>query len=348
MPGLAVLSRLRLPARKARTPGVCPPGCAKAKPGERIRPRPHPPVRPGRTGLRTERTTPLFRFTSTPRTAQRELIDADGADDIDTRRRGGPGRGGGGAGHRPAARPARPISCSPQRSTPPRHRERERPVPRPRAQHRPAERDGAAHRPARRRCPGRGPAVAVPCPAASCRASPPRTWSSRKWPRRCATSPCSSLAMTARWDRSPEPGPPTRRCLSVLHPLDAYDGGTTSFIRVLDKSPVVDLGYAGHPSLYRAGAGGLTVSTSQVRQAARGTAPPQMFTYLGTGVGEEESFASTGTWRTLQPEDHPLPARPPRPGRSARAATAGGWCPAARPCRWPTSWCRTSRTRPCS
>jgi hypothetical protein len=92
--------------------------------------------------------------------------------------------------------------------------------------------------------------------------------------------------------------PTDAQVLSVLHPLDAYDGGTTSFIRVLDKTQVVDLGYAGHPSLYRAGAGGLTVSTSQVRQAARDTAPPQMFTYQGTGVGAEASFASTGAWRT--------------------------------------------------
>ena len=42
----------------------------------------------------------------------------------------------------------------------------------------------------------------------------------------------------------------------------------------------------------------MTVSTSQVRQSARDTAPPQMFTYQGTGVAGEPSFASTGVWRT--------------------------------------------------
>jgi hypothetical protein len=92
--------------------------------------------------------------------------------------------------------------------------------------------------------------------------------------------------------------PTDAQALSVLHPLDAYDGGTPSFIRVLDRTQVLDLGYASHPSLYHPGAGGLTVSTSQVRQSARDTAPPQMFTYQGTGVAGEPSFASSGAWRT--------------------------------------------------
>lgn len=117
------------------------------------------------------------------------------------------------------------------------------------------------------------------------------------------TSPLRYIAVfQSRDDSSVGPVTGTRptdaQVLSVLHPLSAYDGGTPSFIRVLDKTEVVDLGYASHPSLYRAGAGGLTVSTSQVRQAARDTAPPQMFTYQGTGVGGEASFASTGAWRT--------------------------------------------------
>ena len=53
--------------------------------------------------------------------------------------------------------------------------------------------------------------------------------------------------------------PTDAQALSVLHPLDAYDGGTPSFIRVLDRTQVLDLGYASHPSLYHPGAGGLTV-----------------------------------------------------------------------------------------
>ena len=92
--------------------------------------------------------------------------------------------------------------------------------------------------------------------------------------------------------------PTDAQALSVLHPVTAYDGGTPSFIRVLDESEVVDLGYAGHPALYHARVHGVTVSTSQVRQAARDAAPPQLFTYQGTGVAGAASFASTGAWRT--------------------------------------------------
>ncbi len=117
------------------------------------------------------------------------------------------------------------------------------------------------------------------------------------------SSPLRYVALFQSRDASPV-GPvsgtrPTdAQALSVLHPLNAYNGGTPSFVRVLDRSEVQDLGYASHPSLYHAGAGGLMVSTSQVRQSARDTAPPQMFTYEGTGVGGEPSLASTGAWRT--------------------------------------------------
>lgn len=91
--------------------------------------------------------------------------------------------------------------------------------------------------------------------------------------------------------------PTDAQALSVLHPVIAYDGGTPSFIRVLDKSRVVDVGYTSHPALYHAYAHGVTVSTAQIRQAARDTAPPQSFTYQGSGVGGEAAFASTGAWR---------------------------------------------------
>ena len=91
--------------------------------------------------------------------------------------------------------------------------------------------------------------------------------------------------------------PTDAQALSVLHPLAAYDGGTPSFIRVLDASDVVDVGYASYPALYRQAAQGPTVSTGQVQQAARGTAPPQLFTYQGSGVGDAPAFASTGVRR---------------------------------------------------
>lgn len=111
--------------------------------------------------------------------------------------------------------------------------------------------------------------------------------------------------------------PTDAQVLSVLHPLTGYDGGTPSFVRVLDQTQVVDVGSAGDPSLYRAGAAGPTVSTSEVRRAARGTAPPQLFTYQGSGVGEEAGFASTGAWRASS-------LRITAPGQPAQAWAFGG------------------------
>jgi hypothetical protein len=117
------------------------------------------------------------------------------------------------------------------------------------------------------------------------------------------TSPLRYVAIfQSRADGSVGPVGQTRpmdgQALSVLHPLTAYDGGTPSFIRVLDESAVLDVGYAGHPSLYHPAAQGPMVSTGQVRQTARDTAPPQLFTYQGSSVGDAPSFASTGAWRT--------------------------------------------------
>jgi hypothetical protein len=116
------------------------------------------------------------------------------------------------------------------------------------------------------------------------------------------TSPLRYIAVfQSRADESVGPVGQTRptdaQALSVLHPLAVYDGGTPSFIRVLDASDAVDVGYASHPSLYRTAAQGPTVSTGQVQQAARGTAPPQLFTYQGSAVGDAPGFASTGARR---------------------------------------------------
>jgi hypothetical protein len=91
--------------------------------------------------------------------------------------------------------------------------------------------------------------------------------------------------------------PADGQVLSVLHALLGYDGGTLPFIRVLDRTDVLDVGAARYPSLYRPGAAGPTVSTSQVERAAHSTAPPPLFTYQGTGIGQQEQFASTGSWR---------------------------------------------------
>jgi Protein of unknown function (DUF3048) N-terminal domain/Protein of unknown function (DUF3048) C-terminal domain len=116
------------------------------------------------------------------------------------------------------------------------------------------------------------------------------------------TTPIRYIAVfQSREDRSVGPVTSTRptdgQALSVLHPLLGYDGGTAPFIRVLDKTDVIDVGYARYPALYHASASGLTVSTSEVETAARGTAPPPLFTYQGSGVGDADQFATAGTWR---------------------------------------------------
>jgi len=68
--------------------------------------------------------------------------------------------------------------------------------------------------------------------------------------------------------------PSDGQALSVLHPLTSYDGGTSSFISVLDATKIIDDGYARHASLYSAGSGGLTVSTAALAAAGRSDAPP--------------------------------------------------------------------------
>jgi hypothetical protein len=117
------------------------------------------------------------------------------------------------------------------------------------------------------------------------------------------TSPLRYIAVyQSRDDGSVGPVGQTRptdaQVLSVLHPLTGYDGGTPSFVRTLDQTQVVDAGSVRYPSLYHAAPQGPTVSTSEVRQSARDTAPPQLFTYQGSGVGEEAGFASAGVWHT--------------------------------------------------
>jgi hypothetical protein len=117
------------------------------------------------------------------------------------------------------------------------------------------------------------------------------------------TSPVRYIAVfQSREDQSVGPvtaiRPTDAQALSVLHPLIGYDGGTAPFIRVLDRTAVIDLGYAGHPSLYRSAADGLMASTSQIQAAAHGTPPPPLFTYQGSGVDSQAQFATTGSWRT--------------------------------------------------
>lgn len=84
--------------------------------------------------------------------------------------------------------------------------------------------------------------------------------------------------------------------LAVLRPMVAYDGGTSSFISVLDHTNVVDVGYGTHSSLYSDGAAGLTTSTTALQGAGQTGAPPQLFAYRGAVTGSD-ALASTGQWR---------------------------------------------------
>jgi hypothetical protein len=68
------------------------------------------------------------------------------------------------------------------------------------------------------------------------------------------------------------------QALSVLHPLTGYNGGTASFISVLDATKIVDVGYPGHSSLYASGPDGLTISTAAAVAAGRSDgSPPPLF-----------------------------------------------------------------------
>lgn len=108
------------------------------------------------------------------------------------------------------------------------------------------------------------------------------------------TSPIRYLAVFQS-DEATTVGPVTSttptdgQTLSVLHPLLTYDGGTTSFVSVLDHTKIIDDGYATHPSLYSPGAVGLTVSTAAVAAAGKSDGPPPgLFSYRAPG----ESLAS--------------------------------------------------------
>jgi hypothetical protein len=88
--------------------------------------------------------------------------------------------------------------------------------------------------------------------------------------------------------------PADAQILSVLHPLTGYDGGTPSFIHVLDNSSVSDMGYATHPSMYTATSAGLSASTGAMQHAVRGAkAPPPVFAFRGADTGAT-TLASTG------------------------------------------------------
>jgi hypothetical protein len=113
----------------------------------------------------------------------------------------------------------------------------------------------------------------------------------------------------------PEDGP----VLSVLHPLMAYDGGTTSFVSVLDKTKIIDNGYASHASFYAGDTSGLTVSTATIAASGKSDGPP-----LGVF-----SYRRAGNALTSTREGHPASVRISVPGQ-----TAEQWSFDARTDRW--------------
>lgn len=113
--------------------------------------------------------------------------------------------------------------------------------------------------------------------------------------------------------------PEDGQALSVMHPVTGYDGGTSSFIAVLDATKVVDAGYAAHAALYTSGSGGLDVSTSALASVDRGDGPPP----------EVLSYRTPGTDLASVGESRPTSVRVEVPGQPTQQ-----WTFDARTERW--------------
>jgi hypothetical protein len=90
-----------------------------------------------------------------------------------------------------------------------------------------------------------------------------------------------------------------RFALSVLHPLFAYNGAPAGFIVAeLDRTKIIDAGYAKYASLYTTGSDGLDVTSTQaVADGVHGgTAPPPLFSYRNMGAAGN-SLATSGVTR---------------------------------------------------
>jgi Protein of unknown function (DUF3048) C-terminal domain/Protein of unknown function (DUF3048) N-terminal domain len=90
--------------------------------------------------------------------------------------------------------------------------------------------------------------------------------------------------------------PTDGQVLAVLHPLIAYDGGTPTFIKILDHSKVTDVGDTNDPSAYTTTSQGVFVSTAAASRAAHGTAAPPPLFFYGSG-GSGGALATTGLSR---------------------------------------------------
>jgi hypothetical protein len=109
--------------------------------------------------------------------------------------------------------------------------------------------------------------------------------------------------------------------LSVLHPLTGYDGGSAGFLDVLHRTKIIDVGFSGHGSLYRAGLDGPTTSTTAIGDAARDTAPPSLFQYQGeAGLG---SLLASSKVQRISSLRVVIPGSPTQTW--AYVSRAGGW-----------------------
>jgi hypothetical protein len=115
--------------------------------------------------------------------------------------------------------------------------------------------------------------------------------------------------------------PADGQLLSVLRPRIGYDGGSPGFIKILDNTQVTDRGYPAYSAPYTVRAGRLTASTSKLRGSARGSAPPQIFSYRGASSGATQ-LATAG-------ESRPSSVTVSIPGHSRRK-----WTFDARTDRW--------------
>lgn len=80
--------------------------------------------------------------------------------------------------------------------------------------------------------------------------------------------------------------PEDGQILSVLHPLTAYDGGTSTFVKILDHLSITDVGEAAYPSAYTTTPTGSAVSTTAILHAVSGgKAPPPLFRWRGSATG---------------------------------------------------------------
>lgn len=114
--------------------------------------------------------------------------------------------------------------------------------------------------------------------------------------------------------------PTDSELLSVMHPLIAYHSGTPTFVKILDRSKVTDVGFGNHPSAYTSD--GVAVSTRAVLRSARGSGPPPPIFVFRGGLAGAGPFAATGV-------SHPASVRVSVPGRGTQLWTfdphSGRW-----------------------